>query len=288
MTLRHFLIFLNVCDEEGMTKAAEKLHISQPSVSQAIKELEEHYQVKLFERLGKRLFITPAGQELMHYARHVLSLTNKAESTLRGFSSHSPLRIGATLSVGESVFVPLLCHFKAKLPEQVIFSRIHNTATLEQCLLQDELDIALVEGTLESEYLREIPFMEDELVFVASPGSKQAMSKKEIGKCAFIVREEGSGTRNLFEQIMREHNITPRISGVYNNSSTIKQAVMAGLGITVLSKKIVEKEIIDGSLIEISVPHIHFRRNFRIVHHVNKYITSTLELFINTCHEMYG
>jgi len=86
MTLRHFLIFLNVCDEEGMTKAAEKLHISQPSVSQAIKELEEHYQVKLFERLGKRLFITPAGQELMHYARHVLSLTNKAESTLRGFS----------------------------------------------------------------------------------------------------------------------------------------------------------------------------------------------------------
>ncbi|MBR4695958.1 MAG: LysR family transcriptional regulator, partial [Selenomonadaceae bacterium] len=146
MTLRHFQIFLKVYDEGGMTRAAEKMHISQPSVSQAVRELEEHYKVRLFERLGKRLFLTAAGQELMHYARHVTNLTNQAESALRGYSLLSPLRIGATLSIGESIFISLLQHLKEKVPGQPIFSRIHNTATLEQYLLQDELDIALVEG----------------------------------------------------------------------------------------------------------------------------------------------
>ena len=284
MTLRHFQIFLQVCDAEGMTRAAEKMHISQPSVNQAIREMEEHYQARLFERLGKHLFLTAAGQELMHYARHVVSLTNQAESALRGFSATSPLRVGATLSVGESVFIPLLCRFKNKLPKQAIFSRIHNTAALEQSLLQDDLDIALVEGTIESEHLHEIPFMEDELIFVAAPGSKATLTLEELAACPFILREEGSGTRNLFEQVMREHHIAPQIAGVYNNSASIKQAVMAGLGITALSRKLVEKEIRDGSLIQLAVPDIRFLRNFRLVHHTNKFITPALKLFMEICH----
>lgn len=283
MTLRHFQIFLHVCDEDGMTRAAEKMHISQPSVSQAIKELEEHYQVRLFERLGKRLFLTAAGQELMHYARHVISLTTQAEFALRGFSALSPLRIGATLSIGESVFIPLLSRLKEKLPRQPIFSRIHNTATLEQYLLQDELDIALVEGTITSEYLQEIPFMDDELLLVAAPGIADRLTPDKLAACDFIMREEGSGTRNLFEQVMHEQGITPHIVGVYNNSASIKQAVIAGLGITALSRQLVEKEIRDGSLIELTVPDFHFTRNFRLVYHINKYITPTLQLFIDLC-----
>ena len=283
MTLRHFQIFLHVCDEANMTRAAEKIHITQPSVSQAIKEMEDYYQVRLFERLGKRLFLTSAGQELMHYARHVISLTSQAETALRGFSSHSPLRIGATLSIGESVFIPLLSRLKEKLPEQPIFSRIHNTATLEQYLLQDELDIALVEGTVKSTYLREIPSMDDELLLVSAPGGKAKLTPQELADCAFILREEGSGTRNLFEDVMRAHQLSPKISGVYNNSASIKQAVISGLGITALSRRLVEKEIRDGSLIELTVPAIHFKRNFRLVHHVNKYITPSLQLFMDLC-----
>ena len=287
MTLRHFKIFLKVYDEGGMTRAADKMHISQPSISQAIRELEEHYQARLFERLGKRLFLTAAGQELMHYARHVISLTNQAESALRGYSLHSPLRIGATLSIGESVFIPLLRRLKEKVPEQPIFSRIHNTATLEQYLFQDELDIALVEGNIESEYLREIPFLEDELILVAAPGNKDVLTKDEIASCDFIMREEGSGTRNLFEQVMREKKLTPHVVGVYNNSASIKQAVMANLGITALSRKLVEKAIGDGSLIRLTVPGIQFKRDFRLVYHVNKYITPSLKLFMEICQREY-
>ncbi len=285
MTLRHFQIFLTVCNEDGMTHAAEKMHISQPSVSQAIKEMEDHYQVRLFERLGKRLFITPAGQELLHYASHIVSLTSQAEASLRGFSFCSPLRIGATLSIGEGIFIPLLRWFKEILPEQTIFSRIHNTATLEKYLLQDELDIALVEGNIQSDYLKEIPFMEDELIFVTAPGSHSITTKDELKSCPFITREEGSGTRNLTENIMAVNDITLQIVGVYNNSASIKQAVMAGLGVTALSRKVVEHELLNGQLMEFVIPGIRFERNFRIVHHANKYITPSIKTFIRICHE---
>ena len=194
------------------------------------------------------------------------------------------MRIDATLSIGESVFIPLLCRLKEERPQQPIFSRIHNTATLEQCLLQDELDIALVEGNVESDYLRELPFMEDELILVAAPGHREEIAKNELANCSFITREEGSGTRNLFEQVMKSQGILPRIAGVYNNSASIKQAVMAGLGITALSRKLVEKEIRDGSLIQLAVPNMRFLRNFRLVHHTNKFITPALKLFMEICH----
>ncbi|MBQ1416301.1 MAG: LysR family transcriptional regulator, partial [Selenomonas sp.] len=98
-----------------------------------------------------------------------------------------------------------------------------------------------------------------------------------------LLREEGRGTRNLFEQVMREKKLTPHVVGVYNNSASIKQAVMANLGITALSRKLVEKEIGDGSLIRLTVPGIQFKRDFRLVYHVNKYITPSLKLFMEIC-----
>ncbi len=284
MTLRHFQIFLQVCDEGGMTRAAEKIHISQPSVSQAIKELEEHYGVRLFERLGKQLYLTAAGKELIHYARYVVRLTAEAESTLRNLSGSSPLRIGATLTIGESFFIPLLARFKEAQPKQEVYSCIHNTAALERSLLRDDLDLALVEGTIGSEYLTEIPFMEDELIFVTAPGPKKIMTEEDLKSCDFITREAGSGTRNLFEQTLNTHQIKPRIIGVYNNSASIKQAVMAGLGMTALSRRVVSQELMEHRLQEVMVPGIRFQRNFRLVHHCNKFITPALRSFMELSH----
>ncbi len=288
MTFRHFQIFLCVCDEGGMTRAAEKLHISQPSVSQAVKELEEHYGLRLFERLGKQLYLTAAGKELMHYARHAVRFTREAESALRNLSDSFPLRVGATLTIGESVFIPLLCRLREELPKQAVFSCIHNTATLERFLLRDELDLALVEGTVESEYLTEVPFMEDELIFVTAPGGKSSLTEAELRNCDFITREEGSGTRDLFEQVLNAHQIKPRIIGVYNNSASIKQAVINGLGMTALSRRVLQQELRDGSLWEVRVPGIRFRRDFRLVYHSNKFITPALESLIRLCHAFAG
>lgn len=282
MTLRHFQIFLFVHDEGGMTRAAEKLHISQPSVSQAIRELEEHYETRLFERLGKKLFLTAAGEELLQYARHIAGLVDRSESAMRDYAKGSPLRIGATLSVGESVFIPLLDKFHKSCGQRV-YSYIHNTATLEKALLNDELDLALVEGTIHSPYLKERPFMADELVFLTAPDSPIPHTIPELSQLPFITREEGSGTRDLFIRIMREKGITPEIIGTYNNSESIKQAVMAGFGAAVLSERVAQQELATGRLIKFAIPGISFSRSFRIVCHINKYLTPTMERFIGLC-----
>lgn len=285
MTLRHFQIFISVCDEQGMTQAAQKLHISQPSISQAVKELEEHYQVRLFERLGKKLFLTPAGQELLHYARHIISLSAQTEKTLRSFSLAAPIRLGATLSIGESIFIDIITRLKKAMPEQEVYSHVHNTAALEDALLRDELDAALVEGSITSAYLTQIPFLEDELIFIISPAllPPEGFTREQLTELPFILREKGSGTRNLFEHVMNQHHLQCRVTGSYNNTESIRQAVAAGLGISAISSRLVAKELQEGKLASFTIPGITFRRSFRIVYHKNKYLTAGLKTFIDLC-----
>lgn len=285
MTLRHFQIFISVCDEQGMTQAAQKLHISQPSISQAVKELEEHYQVRLFERLGKKLFLTPAGQELLHYARHIISLSAQTEKTLRSFSLAAPIRLGATLSIGESIFIDIITRLKKAMPEQEAYSHVHNTAALEDALLRDELDAALVEGSITSAYLTQIPFLEDELIFIISPAllPPEGFTREQLTELPFILREKGSGTRNLFEHVMNQHHLQCHVTGSYNNTESIRQAVAAGLGISAISSRLVAKELQEGKLASFTIPGITFRRSFRIVYHKNKYLTAGLKTFIDLC-----
>ena len=285
MTLRHFQIFISVCDEQGMTQAAQKLHISQPSISQAVKELEEHYQVRLFERLGKKLFLTPAGQELLHYARHIISLSAQTEKTLRSFSLAAPIRLGATLSIGESIFIDIITRLKKAMPEQEVYSHVHNTSALEDALLRDELDAALVEGSITSAYLTQIPFLEDELIFIISPAllPPEGCTREQLTELPFILREKGSGTRNLFEHVMNQHHLQCHVTGSYNNTESIRQAVAAGLGISAISSRLVAKELQEGKLASFTIPGITFRRSFRIVYHKNKYLTAGLKTFIDLC-----
>jgi DNA-binding transcriptional LysR family regulator len=280
-------IFIAVCDENNMTKAAAKLHMTQPSVSLAIRELELHYNVLLFERLGHRLFITDAGQRLLIYARHMVSLSRQAESAMHTFGDFYTLRAGASVTIGEAVLVDLLQYMSRENPRQEIFSEIHNTAELEAMLLKDELDMALVEGKIQSEYLVVEPFMVDELIFIISPGSdflhENAITVKDLSKLRFFVREAGSGTRNLFESIMNQRDIKINIAGVYNNPETIKKAVMAGLGASVISRRAVREELAQGGLVSFTVKDIAFKRNFNIVYHKNKYISPGFQSFIEIC-----
>ncbi|MBP2655966.1 MAG: Transcriptional regulator [Firmicutes bacterium] len=287
MTLRHMQIFICVCDENNMTKAAAKLHMTQPSVSIAIRELEMHYKVLLFERLGHRLFITDAGRRLLIYARHMVSLNRQAESDMHNFGDFYTLRVGASVTIGESVLVDLLQYVSKENPKQEIFSEIHNTAELDAMLLKDELDMALVEGKIQSEYLFVEPFMADELIFIISPNSeflkRNEITPSDLSELRFFVREAGSGTRNLFESIMNQMDVKIRIAGVYNNPETIKKVVMAGLGASVISRRAVRDELAQGKLVSFEIKNIAFKRKFSIVYHKNKYISPRFQSFIDIC-----
>jgi len=288
VTLRHLGIFICVCDELGMTKAAVKLHMTQPSISQAIRELEEHYGVLLFERLGKRLFIKEAGKRLLVYARHVINLNVQTEAAMRDFGKVYKLRIGASVTIGECVLLDLLQYIYKEKQEAQVFSEIHNTAELEDMLLRDELDMALVEGKVKSEYLVEKSFMEDELVFIAAPSYVTPIqaSVEGLKNMRFFLREAGSGTRKLFEQVMQKSEVQFHIAGVYNNSDGIKKVVEAGLGVSVISKRVVAKELNEGKLVTFKISDMIFKRHFHIVYHKNKYISSELRYMIDLCNRI--
>lgn len=288
MTLRHFHIFLAVHDFYGMTSAAKELHMTQPSVSQAIREMEEYYGTLLFERLGKKLYITAAGRELVHYARHIVRLEKETVSQLRDYAMFNPLRIGATLSIGESIFIPILERCKKENPGLKIVSRVANTKELERMLLVAELDLILVEGAVHSEYLVEIPFADDEMVLLDNGKGKPACKKGDLENKVFFVREEGSGSRLLFDEVMQANGISFQYGGVYNNSESMKKAVIAGMGYAVLSKRIIREEIMRKELRELKVPGISFQRTFRIVYHRNKYISVHMQRMIDLLQRNYG
>ena len=281
MTLRHLNIFICVCELLNMTKTAEKLKMTQPAVSQAIAELEDYYNVKLFERLGRKIYLTTAGKKLFSYALHAVSFNNEMFEKMREFSDFFTLRIGASITVGSSVLLSILHDINIKYPNNKVFSIIDNTTKLEKMLLEDKIDIALVEGNIKSDYLNIKEFMDDELVVIVSKNHNlancQSVDKNELSQEKFFVREVGSGTRELFEKVMNENNISWFLAGEFNNAEAIKQAVNNGLGISVISKLAVEKEVESGMLKIITIPQLNFKRKFNVVYHKNKYLSESLK-----------
>lgn len=287
MTLRHLKIFLCVCDEGNMTAAAGKLYMAQPSVSQAIAELEKHYRVKLFERLGRKLFITIAGQKLINYARHIVNLAQETEDVMQEIYHNGVIRIGASVTVGTCILHEIIGNFSQQHPNIKIISSVNNTTIIEGMLLADQLDIGLVEGKIHSQGMIIQPFMEDDLVLVTSIlhplAQKYSVQPTDIDNMEFIIREEGSGTRELFEVVMANKGLNWQIAGVYNNAETIKNMISAGLGISVMSRLAVQKEIKRKELKIVDIEGMDFKRQFIIVHHKNKYIVPAMQSFIQEC-----
>ncbi len=286
MTLRHLAIFIRVCEENGITAAAKKLHMTQPSVSQVIQELEAHYQTLLFERLGRRIFITEAGRRLLRYSRNLINLNMQTEQAMRAFNEVYHLRLGASISIGSSILINLIKNITEHDSSKEIFSEIHNTSELEKMLLKDTLDLALVEGEIHSEYLLTKPFMKDELVFIIGkehPLANKKITFDDLANLKFFIRETGSGTRELFEQVMHEHNIHYQTAGIYNSVEAIKRAVINGLGVSVISYEAIKDELKEGKLVTFTMPGLVFKRQFNIVYHKNKFIPPEMQEIIDKC-----
>ncbi len=286
VSLRHLTIFIKVCEEKSMTGAAAVLHMTQPSVSQAIHEIESVYGTALFERLNRRLYITPAGTTLLSYACRIVSLMHQAGQAMASYSL-PPIRIGASVTIGEVFLVELLQHMNKIDAAQELFSEIHNTSELEHMLLNSALDVALVEGSITSPYLLSSPFMVDELVLIVHPAHRLAAkgraSVTELTGIPFFLREEGSGTRNLFLHAMESYNIPVCIAGSYNNTESLKKAVAAGIGATVLSRRLVEDDIRRGLTAPVEIENVSLKRIFKIVHHKDKYLSPPLHRLMSAC-----
>lgn len=284
MTLRHFKIFVTVCDTMNMTAAAEKLFISQSAVSQAISELEKHYGARLFERLSRKLFLTQAGERLSGYARHILRMNSEIESDMKTLHQNGTIRIGASVTVGAHVLPGLVSEFQQKYPLTKVEATENNTAKIVSLILQDKIDLGLVEGEVDSPDVLRRPFMKDELAVICAPRHRfaalSAIEPEDLEREDFIVREQGSGTRRTFEARMAEHHLSYRTAWTCTNADTIKNAVAAGLGVSVISERAVAREVEAGLLCIRRVKGIEFRRKFQLIRHKNKYLTDAMKHFM--------
>ncbi|WP_291259932.1 LysR family transcriptional regulator [Fusobacterium sp.] len=284
MTLRHLLIFIEVANCGKMSMAANKLFISQPTVSQVISELEAHYEVKLFERFPKTLCITEDGKILLNHAKKVIKYYNVLEETMKNPNHNLPLQIGATVTIGNRLISLILNKFKEKHEDEKIRVYVNNTREIEKRLLSNELDVGIVEGIIKSSHLLVTPIKEDKLVLVCSPehplANKKIVSMKDIVKENFIMREEGSGTRDIFTNFVQTQGYSINIDWEASEPGAIIQGVLNNHGITVISECLVENEIKDGKLKKLELKGFKWKRTFNLVYHKNKVLSPAVKDFL--------
>lgn len=292
MTLRHFLIFIEVANCGKMSQAATNLFISQPTVSQVISELESHYNVKLFERYPKALCITEDGKTLLTHAKRVINYYNILEETMKNPNHEVPLQIGATLTIGSRIISPILTEFKEKYENEKVKVYVNNTREIEKRLLSNDLDIAIVEGLIKSPHLVVTPVKDDKLVLVCSSkhhlAEKSSVTLREIAKESFIMREDGSGTREIFMNYVQAQGFSINIDWECSEPEAIIQGVLNGHGITVISECLVSEEIEKGNLKIVDLKGFKWKRTFNLVYHKNKLLSQNIKNFIDILQKKYN
>ncbi len=287
MTIRHLNIFLAVCDSGGITAASKRLFISQPSVSAAISDIETEYGVRLFDRISRKLYLTETGRQLLEQARYLVNRFDAMESGLRGMGEHGILRVGASITIGNRFLPDFVKRFGANHTAIRVQAAINSSEQLERMLLDNELDLALIEGVPHHKKIVSRVFMKDELVVVCAPYHPLAdggrITLDQIAASDLILREKGSGTRELFDLTMALHGIQPEPLWESVSTQAIVRAVHAGLGLSVLPYLLVSEELEAHTLVLLQIEDVGFQRNYHIIHHADKYITPAMLDFIEVC-----
>ena len=285
MTIRHLKIFTEVADAGGMSAAAKRLHISQPTVSQAIRELEQYYGVKLFERLSQKIYMTKEGELMLSFSRHILDSFEKMEEAMSQAGEKTSLRVGCSVSVGTCLIDDILDKAKERMPECCISVVVANSSDIEKMILSNEIDIGIVEGILKSTELDISPVCEDELVLIC--GKEYHLAKEKKVKLSmlenelYISRESGSAERNQMERLFEENQLHLKRIFCSTNTEAIKNAVIHGRGIAVLSKRLVEKECKNGEIVILPLEGKPVVRNINSAIHKNKYKSGNVEIMMD-------
>ena len=284
MTLRHLKIFKEVCDHGSITKAAEALFIAQPSVSVAISELEKHYNVTLFQRISNRLIITEEGKSVYERACNVLNAFDDFEST--AYNGDIPkIKIGTSLTVGTYILPDLMCQIKKLFPQVQVSVKIFQTKIIEDLVAKGELDIGLIESSTSLPVLQAEKFSEDELVVVCSQNfpAPDNISKNEIASYPFILREQGSASRDLFDMYLKQNDIhfTPSVETVIPQAAI--ELAKLGLGIAVLPFGMVKELISSKVLKRINLEGAKFQRTYFIIAHRQRNLSTLQKQIYDLC-----
>ncbi len=285
VTIRQLRVFAEVARQLSFARAAEALHLTPPAVTMQIKELEAHVGLPLFQREGRKVSLTTAGEYLLVYVRRMLATLKDADDAMARFKRVE----GGLLSVGfvstAKYFLPrLLARFREEHPGVELRLTVgHNREQLVGLLRAGEVDLAVMGRPPKELATRAEPFAAHPQVVVAAPthplASMERIPPRLLEAHPFIAREHGSGTRATMERWFREHHIAPHVLLEMPSNEAIKQAVMAGMGLGFLSLHTIGLELRAGELALLDVEHTPVMRSWNLVHLLSKVLSPAAEAF---------
>ena len=274
MTIRHLKTFCAVCEEGGITRAAEKLCVAQPSVSQTIGELERYYGVSLFDRVGRRLVLTPEGERLRVKAQEAIASFSEFEEAARDTKARHIIRIGSSVTAGQMVLPRLITAIETTLDRAECRAIADSAAAVEQLVEEGSLDFALVEGSVSRALAAEAVFS-DRLLAVCSAGMKikNTLSPSELVSLPLLLRRRGSASRDLLDERLSALGLKaqPKLSS--SSNSVLLAAAREGLGVAVLPEALVAAELAAGRLKEVRIQGPEFSRRWFAVRRQDKKFT---------------
>lgn len=280
LNTRHLRVFNAVCKDMNMTKASNELYISQPAISKTISEIEEYYGRTLFERRNKTLLLTPDGQRLFEYSSQVINLMQKMDQSMGETGQKDIVRLGASITVGTSIIAEIAAAYREKCPRTQIVATVDNTDIIERALLDSKLDLAVVEGEINSRSITTELLGDTEIVLVVNKShplyGREDVAPQDLRDMDFIVREEGSKTRARFSLEMEKADVRWYPAWSCHNTQAIKNAVDAGLGIGVLSKLSVRRRLQSGRFWELRPFEEPLSLHLRIAYRKNQYFPKAL------------
>lgn len=294
LEIKHLFTFLTAAKTLNFTQTARMLDYAQSSITAQIKSLEEELGTPLFERLGKRIFLTEAGLQLKYYAEKMIKLDKEMRDTVAGENELKPiLTIGAQESQCTYRLPVILQKFKQLYPHvELIFKPVHTSEIAKNLLQTDTLDLAFITDTRKVvSTIHTETLLEEELVLVASPTHhlhrKEKLTLEEIVKETILLTEKGCSYRTQFESKFHQEGIYPDQVIEFVSIEAIKQCAIAGLGIALLPRMVVEKEINNESLLQLPISLALNQIFTEMAWHKDKHIPSYLEVFIQIVRRHY-
>lgn len=289
MTVRHLKVFVCVCKHRNMTKAAEELFIAQPAVSNTIAEIEKNYNVKLFERINKRLFLTDEGKTLLIKAQEAVSAFDEFEEQALNSSKKPLLKIGSSLTIGKQKLPWLLRKLKENFTDIDFQISINQTAIIESKISNGTLDFAFIQGKPSD------PNIKSRLVdcntLIAVCGKKynipDTVTLKELCKYDLLLREDESVSREFLDHIFALENIvvTPVMESISNQA--LISAAVQNLGVTIMPEALLTRQLNNGGLRKIAVSDYEFTRNSYLIYHKDKSFGTVKKEIFDFCYKNY-
>lgn len=289
MNLNQLRIFAEVVEAGSITRAARRLKVSQPAVSKQISELEERLGVALFDRGARGVQATHAGRALEVHARRIFAMEKAAEDELAEMAglTRGRLSIGASTTIGSYLIPGVFGRFRRLHPSVKLELEIANTAVIQAALLEGRLDLGLTEGFVPSTALSVEQVASDEMVLIVAPNHPLAgtVSARQLLHVPFIMRERGSGTRDVIEASLAQLDIELEPTMALGSTEAVKNAVAAGLGVAMVSKLTVELELATGRLRTVEVSDLKIRRALHLLRLQRKRQSPAIEAFATLLRE---